>query len=240
MYISKTFYHLITLYYFSQFLLKENTSVLACAVAGRYSYHPPADCSPSCLHSLNFPRDKDNSNLAHFWLAWYLIQLVFKGPTNMPMKQWCSLTYNIKESVLKNPRIGEFVIIVLEQAWRDSVAQFCNIWREFLWWRDFGGHFAWIALKIESSRQPWRHFPSQPFCPVLVLAFAWQLFSSLHLRLAPFLGSLIVLLFHNWSSEFWKSTVLDSAKPFGQICFFCYIALSILSLGVHLKERVVA
>ena len=33
MYISKTFYHLITLYYFSQFLLKENTSVLACAAA---------------------------------------------------------------------------------------------------------------------------------------------------------------------------------------------------------------
>jgi hypothetical protein len=29
MYISKTFYHLITLYYFVQFLLKENTSVLA-------------------------------------------------------------------------------------------------------------------------------------------------------------------------------------------------------------------
>ncbi len=38
-----------------------------------------------------------------------------------------------------------------------------------------------------------RHFSAQPFCPVLVLAFAWQLFSSLHLRLAPFLGSLIVL-----------------------------------------------
>jgi hypothetical protein len=76
MYISKTFYHLITLYYFSQFLLKENTSVLARAVAGGYSYRPPADyhrcpCprSPSCLRSLNFPRDKDNSNLAHFWLA---------------------------------------------------------------------------------------------------------------------------------------------------------------------------
>ena len=33
MYISKTFYHLITLYYFSQFLLKENTSVLARAAA---------------------------------------------------------------------------------------------------------------------------------------------------------------------------------------------------------------
>jgi hypothetical protein len=33
MYISKTFYHLITLYYFSQFLLKENNSVLARAVA---------------------------------------------------------------------------------------------------------------------------------------------------------------------------------------------------------------
>jgi hypothetical protein len=25
-----------------------------------------------------------------------------------------------------------------------------------------------------------RHFPPQPFCPVLVLAFAWQVFSSLH------------------------------------------------------------
>jgi hypothetical protein len=38
-----------------------------------------------------------------------------------------------------------------------------------------------------------RHFPAQPFRLVLVLAFAWQLFSSLHLCLAPFLGSLIVL-----------------------------------------------
>ncbi len=85
-----------------------------------------------------------------------------------------------------------------------------------------------------------RHFPAQPFCPVLVLAFAWQIFSSLHLRLAPFLGSSIVLQFHNWLSKFWKSTVLDSAKPFGQICFFCYIALSILSPRVRLKERVVA
>ncbi len=70
-----------------------------------------------------------------------------------------------------------------------------------------------------------RHFPAQPFCPVLLLAFAWRLFSSLHLRLAPFLGSSIVLQFHNWSSKFWKSTVLDSAKLFGQICSFCYIAL---------------
>ncbi len=33
MYISKTFYHSITLYYFSQFLLKENTSVLVRAAA---------------------------------------------------------------------------------------------------------------------------------------------------------------------------------------------------------------
>ncbi len=38
-----------------------------------------------------------------------------------------------------------------------------------------------------------RHYPAQPFHPVLVLAFAWQLFSSSHLRLVPFLGSLIVL-----------------------------------------------
>ncbi len=33
MYISKTFYHLITSYFFSQFFLKEITSVLACAAA---------------------------------------------------------------------------------------------------------------------------------------------------------------------------------------------------------------
>ncbi len=85
-----------------------------------------------------------------------------------------------------------------------------------------------------------RHFPAQPFCPVLVLAFAWQLFSSLHLCLAPFLGSSIVLQFQYWSSKFWKSTVLDSAKSFGWICFFWYIALSILSPRVRLKERVVA
>ncbi len=50
-------------------------------------------------------------------------------------------------------------------------------------------------------------------------SFTWQLFSSLHLHLAPFLGILIVLQFHNWSSKFWKSTVLDSAKPFGWICY---------------------
>jgi hypothetical protein len=57
-----------------------------------------------------------------------------------------------------------------------------------------------------------RHFPAQPFCPVLVLAFAWQLFSSLHLRLALFLGSLIVLQLQYWLLKFWKSTVLDSAN----------------------------
>ncbi len=85
-----------------------------------------------------------------------------------------------------------------------------------------------------------RHFPAQPFCPVLVLAFAWQFFSSLHLRLMPFLGSSYVLKLQYWPSKFWKSTVLDSAKPFGQICFLCYIALSILSPRVPLKERVVA
>ncbi len=86
-----------------------------------------------------------------------------------------------------------------------------------------------------------RHDPAQPFCLVLVLAFAWQLFSSLHLRLAPFLGSLIVLQLHNWSSKFWKSIMLDSTKPFGCIYLFCfYPALSILSLRVCLKERVIA
>ncbi len=85
-----------------------------------------------------------------------------------------------------------------------------------------------------------RHYPAQPFCPVLVLAFAWQLFRTSHLRLAPFLGSSIVLQSHNWS-KIRKSTVLDSAKPFGWICFFCsYLALSILSPRVCLKERVVA
>ncbi len=86
-----------------------------------------------------------------------------------------------------------------------------------------------------------RHYPAQPFCPVLVLAFAWQLFSSSHLRLAPFLESLIVLQLHNSSSKFWKSTVLDSAKPFSWIFFFCfYLALSIFSPRVNCKERVIA
>jgi hypothetical protein len=47
-----------------------------------------------------------------------------------------------------------------------------------------------------------RHFPAQPFCPALVLAFALQLFSSLHLRLAPFFGSLIVLQFQYWLLKF--------------------------------------
>ncbi len=57
-----------------------------------------------------------------------------------------------------------------------------------------------------------RHFPAQPFCLVLVLAFAWQLFSSLHLRLAPFLRSSIVLQLQYWLSKCWKSAVLDSAN----------------------------
>jgi hypothetical protein len=47
-----------------------------------------------------------------------------------------------------------------------------------------------------------RHYPAQAFCLVLLLAFAWQLFSSLHLRLAPFLGSSIVLQLQYWSSKF--------------------------------------
>ncbi len=90
------------------------------------------------------------------------------------------------------------------------------------------------TFKIKVYLPVSRPYPAPPFRPVLVLAFAWQLFSSLHLCLAPFLGSSIVLQLQYWS------TVLDSAKPFGWICFFCYIALSILSLRVHLKERVVA
>ncbi len=46
-----------------------------------------------------------------------------------------------------------------------------------------------------------RHFPALPFRPVLVLAFfAWQLFSSLHLRLAPFLGKFLgVRLYSNYN-----------------------------------------
>ncbi len=94
-------------------------------------------------------------------------------------------------------------------------------------------------IQGQSLSRGFKAFSCTILLPVLVLAFAWQLFSSLHLHLVPFLGS-IVLQFHNWLLKFWKSIVLDSAKPFGQICFFCYIALSILSPTVHLKERVVA
>ncbi len=50
--------------------------------------------------------------------------------------------------------------MVLEQARRDSVARFCNIWREFIWWRNFGGYFAWIALKIKSSWPPCKAVPT--------------------------------------------------------------------------------
>jgi hypothetical protein len=60
-----------------------------------------------------------------------------------------------------------------------------------------------------------RHYPAQPFCLVLVLAFAWQFFTSLHLRMVPFLGSSIVLQLQYWLSKFRKSTVLDSTNPFG-------------------------
>jgi hypothetical protein len=58
------------------------------------------------------------------------------------------------------------------------------------------------TFKVEVYLAVSRHFPAQPFCLVLVLAFAWQLFSSLHLRLAPFIGSSIVLQFQYWSSKF--------------------------------------
>jgi hypothetical protein len=47
-----------------------------------------------------------------------------------------------------------------------------------------------------------RHFPAQPFCPVLVLEFTWKLFSSVHLHLASFVGSLIVLQLQYWSPKF--------------------------------------
>ncbi len=57
-----------------------------------------------------------------------------------------------------------------------------------------------------------RHFPARPFCSVLVLAFAWKLFSSLHLHLEPFLGSSIVLQLQYWALKIWKSNVLDSAN----------------------------
>ncbi len=68
------------------------------------------------------------------------------------------------------------------------------------------------TFKVKVYLEVLRHFPAQPFCPVLVLTFAWQLFSSLHLHLVPFLGSSIVLQLQYWLSKFWKSTVLDSAN----------------------------
>ncbi len=49
-----------------------------------------------------------------------------------------------------------------------------------------------------------RHFSAQPFCLVLVLTFAWQLFSSLHLHLAPWswclhsLGNYLVACICAW------------------------------------------
>ncbi len=60
------------------------------------------------------------------------------------------------------------------------------------------------TFKVKVYLMVLRHFLAQPFCPVLALAFAWQFFSSLHLRLAPFLGSSIVIQLQYWLSRFWK------------------------------------
>jgi hypothetical protein len=52
---------------------------------------------------------------------------------------------------------------------------------------------------------------------------------------------LVIKIWKEYCEKFGKSTVLDSAKPFGQICFFYfYLVLSIFPPRVRLKERVVA
>ncbi len=60
------------------------------------------------------------------------------------------------------------------------MARFCKIWWEFLWWRDFGGHFVWIALKIESSWPP---------CGSLLVESKWCHYIMVevdsHLKLLP-------------------------------------------------------
>ncbi len=56
-----------------------------------------------------------------------------------------------------------------------------------------------------------------------------SLFCSSYLHLAPFLGSLIVLQLHNWLLIFGESTVLDSAKPFWQICSILSCIFNLIS-----------
>ncbi len=79
------------------------------------------------MHSVvDFPCDNDNSNLAHFWLAWYLIQLVFKGPTNMPMKQWILIIIlhkgiSIEKSTYRGICNESFWNKLSAILWRDSV-----------------------------------------------------------------------------------------------------------------------
>ncbi len=54
-----------------------------------------------------------------------------------------------------------------------------------------------------------RYYPAQPFCPVMVLVFAWQLFSSLHLRLVPFLGSSVIKISKEYCAWFCQAIWLN-------------------------------
>ncbi len=81
-------------------------------------------------------------------------------------------------------------------------------------------------IQGQSLSRGFKAFFCTTFSPGLGACICLATFSSLHLRLMPFLGSLIVLQLKYWSSKFWNSTVLDSAKQFGWSCVFCYIVLS--------------
>ena len=106
-----------------------------CTVALRiFSWHR--------MHSVvDFPRDNDNSNLAQFCLAWYLIQLVFKGPTNMPMKQWILIIILHKGIIIEKSTYRG----ILNKSFGTSSEQFC-------------GAILWDLGRISLMVRFWRSF----------------------------------------------------------------------------------
>ncbi len=97
------------------------------------------------------------------------------------------------------------------------------------------------TFKVKVYHKVSRHFPAQPFCPILVLAFAWQLFSSFCIcTWRHFLGVQLYSSSTIGCQNFERVLCLILPSHLVKSCFFCYIVLSILSPRVRLKERVVA
>ncbi len=97
-------------------------------------------------------------------------------------------------------------------------------------------------IKVKVYLTVSRHYPAQPFCLVLVLAFA--LGNFLVARICTWHHFLGVQLYSNYTIGHYNSErvlcfILESHLV-KSVSFCFYLVLSILSLRVHLNERVVA